>query len=259
MDLLISVYLKILAVIFIYSSIWYVLSIIFKRNDIADIAWGLGFILIIGCLLYYGYNHTKALLIYSVVFLWAFRLATYIFQRILRKGEDFRYKNWREEWGKRFYIRSYLQVFILQGFIMSIIALPIMTIAIADSSRSFLFMVPGLLLWLIGFYWQMVGDSQLNAFKKINSQPNSFIKTGLWAKSRHPNYFGEILMWCAVFLAVLPYTDNFMIILSPLLIGYLLRYVSGVPMLEKRYKGNEEYEAYKKTTPVIFPLLLSKR
>jgi steroid 5-alpha reductase family enzyme len=259
MDLLISVYIKILVVIFVYSSIWFILSIIFKRNDIADIAWGLGFILINSCLMYYGYNHTEALIIYSLVSVWGLRLAIYIFQRLLNKGEDFRYKNWREEWGRRFYIRTYLQVFLLQGFIMSVIALPIIAIAIAEPSKSLFLIIPGVLLWLIGFYWQVVADNQLNSFKKTNRSKGSFIQTGLWAKSRHPNYWGEVLMWWGVFLAVLPFTEHFYIIISPILITYLLRYVSGVPMLENKYKENKEYQSYKKETPVLMPFLFSKK
>ncbi len=236
-----------------YASFWFILSLIFKRNDIADVAWGLGYVLVMAYCAYHFPLNDRALLVYVLVSLWAFRLSIYIGLRNRGKAEDFRYKQWRDDWGKTFYWRSFLQVYVLQAAILLLVSSPVLVVA--TSAETELTFVSGFVtaLWLFGFYWQVVGDAQLAAFKKRRRHQEEVLNTGLWKFSRHPNYFGEILMWWAMFLIVLPLQYWFFAVLSPVLITWLLARVSGVPMLEERYKDNPAYQEYKAHTPALFP------
>jgi len=251
-------YFLILALIlFLYFNTWYVLSIIYKRNDIADIAWGTGFILmaISSAILNSSFGFVNIITI-ILVSIWGIRLAIHIYKRNKNKKEDFRYLQWRKEWGKWFVIRSYLQVFILQGFLLYIISIPILLInqSYLESSK-FLFL--GVIVWFIGFLFESISDSQL---KKFISNPNNkgkILKTGLWKYSRHPNYFGEVVQWWGIW--VLSLSIGVIGIISPVTITLLILFVSGVPLLEKKYKDNTEFEKYKKVTSVFIPFFPKKK
>lgn len=240
--------------IFTYVTLWFIVSLIKKRNDVADIAWGLGFIVIcLGLLVTQPLTPISAL-VYGLVTLWGVRLAVHIGLRSTGKAEDFRYKKWREEWGKYFLIRSYLQVYILQGFFMLLIALPIVIAGIAPPQYIGTFTVIGGVIWSIGFAFEAIGDYQLSVFIKNKRDKNDIMQTGLWRYTRHPNYFGEVLLWWGIFIITLPLQNGFWGIISPLTITFLLLYVSGIPMLEAKYKGNAAFEAYKRRTSAFFPM-----
>ncbi|MEO9964188.1 MAG: DUF1295 domain-containing protein [Reichenbachiella sp.] len=235
-----------------FALINYGIALVLKRNDVADVSWGIGFILV--CLYFYisGSTSPLALLVYLLVVLWGFRLSFYIGIRNSKKEEDFRYKKWRMQWGKHFYWRSLLQVFVLQMLILLVISSPIIVAAIAEESAYLsLLQVIGIVGWIAGFMWQAIADYQLSAFKRKNT--GKVLSSGLWKYSRHPNYFGEIVMWWSLFLMVLEIEHGIWAIISPVLITYLLTSVSGVPMLEEKYKTNDEYRAYVDRTPSIFP------
>ncbi|MCE7990402.1 MAG: DUF1295 domain-containing protein [Roseivirga sp.] len=250
---MISLYLNLGLLLLGYASLWFVISLILKRNDVADIAWGLGYI---GLCVYNCFNfsqHVTALVVYGLVSLWGLRLTVYIAIRNARKTEDFRYRQWREEWGSTFYWRSFLQVYVLQAFFLLIISSPIIMASMSTPLGWHWATAVGGALWLAGFYWQAVGDYQLSRFLKQRKDKTEIMQTGLWRYSRHPNYFGEILMWWGIFIVVLPLQYGIYAIASPLLITWLLTSVSGVPMLEKKYKGNEAFEIYKQRTPALLP------
>lgn len=236
-----------------YANFWFVISIITKRNDIADVAWGMGYVGLCAFLYFSGYRSDIALIIYALVALWGGRLSLHIGLRNRKKKEDFRYNKWRKEWGSNFYWRSYLQVYMLQVLLLLLISIPIIITTQSPEASLNLFTYLGLILWLIGFYWQVVGDYQLSQFKRQKTDKDQVMQSGLWKYSRHPNYFGEILMWWGIGLIVLPLSYGWIGLASPLLITYLLLFVSGVPMLEKRYKGNAAFETYKEKTPAVFP------
>lgn len=250
---MISLYLNLSLFLLAYAGLWFVISLVLKRNDVADIAWGLGYI----GLCIYNYmsfpQHTTALVVYSLVSLWGLRLSIYIGMRNARKTEDFRYRQWREEWGSAFYWRSFLQVYVLQAFFLLIISSPILMAGMSTPVEWHWISAIGAGFWLIGFYWQAVGDYQLARFLKTRKDKAEIMQTGLWQYSRHPNYFGEILMWWGVFVVVIPLQYGIYAVISPLLITWLLTSVSGVPMLEKKYKGNKAFEAYKQRTPALLP------
>lgn len=252
---MISLYLNLGLLLFGYASLWFIISLIIKRNDVADVAWGLGYV---GLCIYHYLRfepHATALVVYMLVSLWGLRLSIYIGMRNAKKSEDFRYKQWREEWGSTFYWRSFLQVYLLQAFFLLIISSPIIMAAQSGGIGWHWTSFVGIGLWLIGFYWQTVGDYQLGQFIKKRQDKSEIMQTGLWKYSRHPNYFGEIVMWWAVFVVVVPLQYGIYALISPLLITWLITSVSGVPMLERKYKGNKVFEAYKKRTPALFPKL----
>jgi steroid 5-alpha reductase family enzyme len=237
----------------VYATLWFGLSVYFKRNDIADVAWGLGFVLMAVYLLITLSPGPITLLVFALVALWAFRLAWHIFRRLKGKPEDFRYRQWRESWGKHVYWRSYLQVYLLQAFLALVIATPLVVAALATPGHIGWLHLPGLLIWLAGFGLQVVADRQLAHFILTRSDRSVILQTGLWRYSRHPNYFGEILMWWGLFILVLPLPLGWVAIISPLTITWLLVFVSGVPLLEERYKGNAGYEVYRQRTSALIP------
>lgn len=248
-----AVFLQIGLLIWVYVSIWYLVSLLARRNDVADIAWGLGYVLICIYLFNTQAKTSLPLLNYSLVSIWAMRLSIHIFLRNRGKTEDFRYLQWRKNWGKSFYWRSYLQVYLLQGFFLWIIAAPVIVIGVSGENPWNLITYLGIALWGIGFFFQAIGDHQLARFIKIRKDQEEVLQSGLWKYSRHPNYFGEILMWWGIFIISLPLPHSWIGLLGPSTITFLLVFVSGVPLLEKRYAKNPAYAEYQKRTSMLIP------
>ncbi|HMB66003.1 MAG TPA: DUF1295 domain-containing protein, partial [Patescibacteria group bacterium] len=188
----------------IYMSFWFVLSLIKKRNDVADVAWGLGFVLLAWLSLFISDNfEIRTVLTTSLVSIWGLRLAYHIAKRHRGEEEDYRYLNYRRSWGKWFYIRSYLQIYLLQGFFLFLIASPVMIINVfSDGGLGFGDLV-GLLIWGIGFSFESIGDAQLARFIKDPANKGKLMMSGLWKYSRHPNYFGEVFQWWGVWVIAL--------------------------------------------------------
>jgi steroid 5-alpha reductase family enzyme len=245
--------------ILLYMTIVFLLALKKKDNSIVDIAWGLGFVgvAILTLTLKEGIT-SRQLIISGLVFVWGVRLALHIAIRKRGKGEDFRYAKWRQDWGRWFVLRSYFQIFMLQGVFLFIIALPIMLVNFFPRFDLTVIDFFGVGVWLIGFFFEAVGDYQLNQFKKRPENKGKIIKTGLWKYTRHPNYFGEVVIWWGIFLVALSVKNGWIAILSPLTISFLLLRVSGVTMLEKKYAGNPDFEAYAKRTNAFFPWLPKK-
>ena len=233
--------------------VWFIVSILLKRNDVADIGWGLGYVFLCSYHAVTKPLHPVSVVCYLLTLFWGLRLSFYLFKRNIKKSEDFRYLQWRKEWGKTFFIRTFLQVYVLQSVFLLMIISPALHAASFSSSEWSIFTVLGILIWLIGFYWQVIGDRQLAAFISNRQSKEDVLNTGLWAYSRHPNYFGEVMMWWGIYLVVWPLPGSWVFIIGPLTITLLIRYVSGVPMLERRYDKNQAYQEYKKKVPALFP------
>lgn len=236
----------------LYMSSCFLIAYLKNRNDIADVAWGLGFILMAWSSYYFSVTKTPlSLFANTLVTIWGIRLSWHIFLRNKNKTEDFRYLAWRNEWGKWFYIRSFFQVYMLQGLFLFVISSPIFFINNTLEIQNNIWTWIGATIWLIGFLFETIGDAQLSIFKKSNK--NKIIESGLWKYTRHPNYFGEVLLWWGIWLMSLVNLQNFWGVIGPLTIHYLILYVSGVPMLEKKYEGNPDFENYKKRTNRFLP------
>jgi steroid 5-alpha reductase family enzyme len=266
-------------ILFAYMTVWFIVSLILKRNDVADIAWGLGFVMLawVSYLIYEPLG-IKPLLVNVLVTIWGSRLAFHIFLRNSRKPEDSRYAAWRKDWGVFVYIRSFFQVYMLQGFLLFLIAIPILVINQSHSvleTTSIVGSVTGVLLlpafadvsyldllglsvWLFGFYFEVVGDWQLKQFVSKKQNKGKIMTEGLWKYTRHPNYFGEATMWWGIFILGLASSATLATLISPITITFLILFVSGVPMLEKKYQGRKDFEAYKKRTSVFVPWFSKK-
>lgn len=245
--------------VFIYMNILFLLALALKKNDIVDVAWGMGFILIavLSLLLMPGLSWRR-FVVSVMVIVWGLRLAIYIFLRNKGKNEDFRYAKWKQDWGSNWIIRSYLQVFILQGFFMLTIAYPLFLLA-QNQSRILSFLdYLGILMWLTGFFFEAVGDAQMKRFKQNPAHKGKIMDQGLWKYTRHPNYFGESLMWWGIFVITLNVPFGWAAILSPVIITTLLLKVSGVPLLEKKYETNPEYREYIRKTSSFIPFFPHK-
>lgn len=242
-------------VLFLYMTLWFIVSLIKKRNDVADIAWGLGFILVAWTSFYLSEeNDLRSLIVNVLVTIWGIRLAVHVYMRNKNKAEDYRYNAWRKMWGKYFYLRSYFQVFILQGILLYIIALPILLANLQyDTSVDALVFV-GILIWIVGFFFETVGDMQLVKFVKNSENKGKLMQEGLWKYTRHPNYFGEVVQWWGIWIIVFLTPYGLWGIISPLTITILIMKISGIPMLEKKMSKHPDFAEYKKRVSVFFPL-----
>ena len=244
--------------VFIYMTALYTISLVRKRADIVDIGWGMGFILIALISLFNQDMLTDRMIIVTLlVLIWGIRLSLHIFLRNRGKEEDYRYLNFKKNWGNLFYIRSYFQIFLFQGFLMLIVSLPITLVSVSFSPNLVTLDYIGIGVWLIGFLIETLADIQLKQFinlKKAKIVTNKFANIGLWKYSRHPNYFGEILQWWGIGIIAYSVAYGYIGLLGPLAITYLIIFVSGIPLLEKRFKEHPEWEEYILRTNKLLPL-----
>jgi steroid 5-alpha reductase family enzyme len=246
----------------VYMTAWFIVALVRKDNSIADIAWGLGFALVaVVTFAAGGGSGVRPALVTALVVLWGTRLAVHILFRNSKRGEDSRYAAWREKWGRSFVLRSYLQVFLLQGLFMLLISSPGILVNRSPAAG----LVPlgaldaaGAVVWAAGFLFEAVGDAQLKRFKSDPSNKGRIMDRGLWKYSRHPNYFGESLMWWGLFLLALPLPGGWLAAVSPLVITFLLVRVSGIPLLERKYAGNAEFQDYARRTSAFIPWIPKK-
>lgn len=196
----------------------------------------------------------RSLLLLALVVIWAARLGSFLFRRIHSAGKDGRFDDLKPS-----FIR-FLMVWTLQGLWVTItLAAALVAITTTTRKELGLFALIGFLIWVIGFAIEVVADQQKTRFKANPENKGKFIQSGLWSRSRHPNYFGEIMLWVGVAVIALPVLQGWqwIALISPVFVALLLTRVSGVPMLEKRadekWGGQEDYEAYKERTPVLIP------
>ncbi len=256
-------------VIFAYVSAGFAVSLIWKRNDIADVMWGPGILIAaLTGVLASGVSVRSgplAYLICGLIIVWSVRLAWQIGSRFLSKTEeDARYAEWRKSW-ENFYLRSYLQVFLLQGVLMILVAMPAITATLYRDGGQYQAVIAsiGCLVFILGLVFETVADNQLNTFVKTKMDKSAILGTGLWRYSRHPNYFGEVTAWWGLWIISIapaiadPTSANFEIalaaLISPVTITILILKVSGIPMLEAKYAGNKKFDAYKQRTTAFFP------
>ena len=198
----------------------------------------------------------RAILLSSLVTIWAIRLGSFLFGRIKKTGKDDRFDEIKPS-----FIR-FLNVWTIQGLWVTF-TMAAALVAITTTNRKDLdvFAIVGFLVWAFGFIFEVVADSQKSRFSANPDNKGRFIQTGLWSRSRHPNYFGEIVLWIGIAIIALPVLQGWQwaALISPVFVSLLLTRVSGVPLLEKKadkkWGGQEDYESYKKRTPVLIPRL----
>jgi steroid 5-alpha reductase family enzyme len=236
-------------------AVW-LLSIVRRDASIVDVFWGLGFVLV--ALLSYaagdGYPPRKTL-ITALAFLWGVRLAAYLLWRNWGQGEDYRYRAMRARHGERFAAVSLYLVFGLQGALLWIVSLPLQLAQMApDPARLTWLDAAGIALWCVGFAFEAVGDWQLARFRAEPANRGKVMDRGLWRYTRHPNYFGDAVLWWGFFLIALSAEGGAWSFPGPLLMTFLLRRVSGVTLLERGLKRSKpEYRTYADRTSAFFP------
>lgn len=248
-------YFTLILILFFYMNFWFLISLIKKRNDVADVAWGLGFVILAWASFLLADDFgVRGALVGILVSIWGLRLAWHIHTRNKGKTEDYRYLAWRKEWGKYFYIRSYFQVYLLQGVFLFLIALPILFINKNTGATFGALDLFGVAVWLFGFYFEFVGDMQLMRFIKDPANKGKLMQSGLWAYTRHPNYFGEVTQWWGIWIIALSVPFGWIGIVGPIVITFLILKVSGIPMLEKKMEQHPDFKEYKRKTSAFIPL-----
>jgi len=220
-----------------------------------DVFWGAGFIVVAAFSLMMSPDYgLRKIIVSMLVLIWGLRLTLYIYQRNKGKGEDFRYRQWRETW-KNFTLRSFLQIFMLQGLFLYIISYPIWYINGSYNEPLSSLDTVGLVIFGIGFLFEVIGDMQLAYFKLNPENKGKLMVSGLWRFTRHPNYFGEALIWWGLWVYALSIPMGWITIISPITITILLRFISGVPMLEKKMSQHPDWPAYASRTAPFVPFI----
>lgn len=260
---LVTIFLISLGAVLVFQSLVFLISLYLKRNDIADVVWSLGFLVILNTWFFLLEEPSLGFkLVYLLITIWGVRLSLHIGNRFFSKDkEDPRYAGWRESW-KFFTLRSFFQVFVLQGVLMVLVMSSVLVSLSEHSPYTSLGLLLGVLLWLLGFVYEVVGDWQLGQFIKDPSryslERGDLMTKGLWSTTRHPNYFGEMSMWWGIYLIAapaLPLPLMLLALVGPLTITLLLCFVSGVPMTERLWseRYGEKFELYKSSVPALIP------
>jgi len=251
----ISLFYYLWAWIFAIQIVVFIPSFIFKTEHYYDLTGGITYIstIVIALILKNNYQSIDSisLILGSMVIIWATRLSLFLFLRVKKSGEDIRFKKIKHSFS------WFLMTFMLQGMWVFICLFPALIVISSYNSELNNYAIAGTLIWVFGFLFEIVADYQKSKFNKLNK--GKFISTGLWSMSRHPNYFGEFVLWLGITIASLGYIDNykFIILITPIFVYFLLTRVSGVNLLEeignKRWGDTKEYKKYKENTPLFFP------
>jgi steroid 5-alpha reductase family enzyme len=241
--------------------VW-LLSLARRDASIIDVFWGLGFALVAWA--YFLSTEAESLRKTFTVLLvtaWGVRLSVHILLRNWGRGEDYRYQEMRAKHGGRFWWISLFTVFLLQAALLWVISAPLF-----QAQRS---VVPGGLSWLdavglvlfnVGFFFEAVADWQLTRFKAAPANKGKLLTSGLWRYTRHPNYFGDALVWWGFFFLALATPGSLWTVVSPVLMTFMLLRVSGVALLEQRLKTSKpEYREYIEATNAFVPWFPRKR
>lgn len=236
-------------------TIWLV-SLPLRNASIVDIFWGLGFVLVAVLHFFLADGFTgRKVLITMLVAIWGLRLSGYILWRNWGKGEDYRYRSWREQAGGRFWWTSLFRVFLLQSVIMWLVSMPILAgqFYVTPDNLTAVDLL-GVLVWTVGFFFEAVGDVQLTVFKANPQNKGKVMRGGLWRYTRHPNYFGDATVWWGLFIIAAGTVDGLWTAFSPVLMTFLLLRVSGVALLErKQVETKPEYQEYVDSTSAFMP------
>jgi steroid 5-alpha reductase family enzyme len=248
------------ALAFLVQWLAFIPAYIFQTEKFFDLTGSLTYITVTGVALCYSrYSaplDARTILLAALVIVWAIRLGAFLVSRIHKAGKDDRFDELKPSFFR------FLNVWTIQGLWVTFTAAAAW-VAITTTARKDLdaFAIVGALVWVIGFAIEALADAQKSRFNADPANKGKFIRTGLWSRSRHPNYFGEIVLWIGVAIIAIPVLQGWqwVALISPLFVILLLTRVSGIPLLEKKadkkWGGQAEYEEYKKNTPALIPRL----
>ena len=252
--------LNLAAVILVMVAGW-VISLKFDNVTIVDSLWGLGFVLIAWMTFFLSPGFAgRNTLITVLTTVWGLRLSIYLSCRNWGKGEDPRYGQWRQKSGARFRWVSLFKVFLLQAAFLWVISLVLQIGQTAVTPTRFTWLdLAGGALWLVGFFFESVGDFQLARFKAKDANKGKVMDRGLWAYTRHPNYFGEFMIWWGFYLITLSTTAGWWTVISPIVVSTVLLKMTGIPLTEQATrKSRPGYGEYIQRTNAFFPGLPRK-
>lgn len=250
----------------LFMTIIFLIALRIRRYDLVDAAWGLTFIVVAltSFLLQDGplFELDAALLVTLLVIVWGTRLSWHIIKRIKHTDrEDPRYVELRKKWRGNLKVNVYTRIFLLQAVLATLISVPVIHVNLFATPElatanlaNVLFWTIGLLVWTKGFYFEKTADDQLRAFVNDPKNKGKLMTSGLWKYSRHPNYFGELTQWWGIFLICLSTPFGWVGVVGPVLISYLILFVSGIPLSEKRFEGRPGWAEYRDRTSVLIPL-----
>ena len=240
------------AILMVAIAFW-VTSLVRNDVSIVDSLWSIMFLLMLGLYMSMGdIFSARAWLLLLMVAVWAIRLTVFITIRNHGEPEDHRYQTIRNNNQPNFWFKSLFIVFGLQAALAGFIVLPLLSAASGSSPLGWLDML-GVTLWLVGMYFEVIGDQQLKKFRADTNNQSQVLDTGLWGLTRHPNYFGNFTIWWGFYLVALS-AGAWWTIVSPLLMTFLLLKVSGVALLEKDISGRRpQYQQYIRRTNAFFP------
>eukprot|EP00347_Sterkiella_histriomuscorum_P017430 403349400 len=246
---------------FILNTAVYVLAQFLKDNGIVEIAFGPIFVLGLIAQLQIVQNfHERSILVFILLIAWATRLSINNYQR--RNGENWKYAEMREKWMKAgrcfYYMKAFMLIYIPYSIWEVLLNFSALFVTIYTRSGINYFDVIGFAIWGIGFIIELVADNQLMNFRKNVSNKGKLLTTGLWRYSRHPNYFGEILMWWGIYIIACQVYLGFITVFSPVLMTIRLRFMTGVPIVEQRLGDRIDFIEYKKQTNCLVPWFQKK-
>ena len=244
------------SIILILVTLLWIWSVFIKNVSIVDIFWGLGFVVVNTFYVFMsGELNARKIVILTLVCIWGFRLSIYLAIRNIGKGEDFRYQEFRQNYGsKRYWWFSYFQTFLLQGILIMIISLPLLGINYNNSNGNLEILdYLGIIIWIIGFTFETVGDFQLSNFKRDPKNKGKILHTGLWKYTRHPNYFGDSAVWWAYGIFSIA-AGSYWQAIGAVIMTLLILKISGVSLLEKTLKETKpQYKEYIQKTSSFIP------
>lgn len=251
-----TIFFQAALIILVLVTLLWVWSVFIKNVSIVDIFWGFGFVVVNA---FYVFNsgefNARKILILTLVSIWGLRLSIYLAIRNIGKGEDFRYQEFRRDYGpERYWWFSFFQTFLLQGVLIMIISLTLLGISSSAGSGDLKVLdYIAIVVWLIGFAFEAGGDFQLSRFKKDFENKGKVLDTGFWKYTRHPNYFGDAAVWWAYAIFSIA-AGSYWQIIGSVIMTILIIKVSGVSLLEKTLKESKpQYRDYIKKTNSFFP------
>jgi steroid 5-alpha reductase family enzyme len=244
-----------LAVAFAVNGAFFAAAAVRRTDVVTDLSYSLTFALLAVVLLFTGAADRVQLVASLLVLLWALRLGTYLFRRILRMKVDHRFDGMRDE------PLRFARFWLLQAITVAVVMLPVSYLLDQNDPPGLgAWSVAGAAIWLVGLVVEAVADAQKSAFRAKEENRGQFIASGLWRYSRHPNYFGELLVWWGLFVFAIPVLHGaaFAVVIGPIFITVLLLFVSGIPLVERsadeKYGSDEAYREYKRRTSILVPL-----
>jgi len=226
-----------------------------KTDVVTDLSYSLSFAVLAIALPFLGARAAVQVVAALLVLAWAVRLGGYLFRRILRIKVDHRFDEMRDR------PLRFARFWVLQAVTVAVVMLPVSYLLGVEDPPGFgPWQIAGAAVWLLGLAIEAVSDAQKSSFKAKEENRDRFISSGLWRYSRHPNYFGEILVWWGLFVYAVPFLDGaaYAVVIGPIFITLLLLFVSGIPLLEKsaeeRYGDDPAYREYKGRTSILVPL-----